>query len=64
MDNMTAKKRKYKGIKKSTRLHTHQGAERQTKILKGNEQEHRVAGHTKERRAILQGKFHLLEIIV
>ena len=62
MDNMTAKKRKYKGLNKSTRLHTHHGAEHQTKILKGNEQERRVASHTKEQRTILQGKSHLSEI--
>lgn len=63
MDNTTTKKRKYKGLNRSTRLHTHHGAERQTKVLKGNEQGHRVANHTKERRTILQGKSHLSKTI-
>ena len=59
MDNMTTKKCKYKGLNKSTRLHTHHSAKRQTKILKGNEQEWWVASHTKEWHGILQGKSHL-----
>ena len=61
MADRTGNKRKFKGITKAAKQHTHRGTERQTKVLKGSEQDHRGATHAEERRTILQGKSSSLE---